>query len=317
MDLIMYRTLFSRLLSGSKTRIVGHASISFPKHYLTKSVRYISMDYESVRTLTAEPAVDPVTIDKREKITLIGLNRPNSRNAVNRDMARQLTVAFKAFENDEQSNVAVLHGIGEHFCAGYDLKELATSKEILSEETKKHMSIHGAMGPTHLHICKPVIAAVNGYAVAGGLELALLCDLRVFEQSTQVGVLSRRFGVPLIDGGTVRLPALIGMSKALDLILTGRLLRASEAQEMGIANRVTEDGGALSAAVQLAKDISNFPQLCLRADRNSTYHSVFDAASIRDSLEYELENAMDVLERESISGAQKFVEGVGRKGMFS
>ncbi|XP_076818614.1 putative enoyl-CoA hydratase echA8 [Clavelina lepadiformis] len=262
----------------------------------------------------SEPAVDPITLDKQETVTLIGLNRPHCRNAVNRDMARQLVVAFKAFEDDPNSNIAVLHGKGDHFCSGYDLKELAVSgtQWILSEDSVSHMSKHGAMGPTRLHIKKPVIAAVNGYAVAGGLELTLLCDLRVFEKSTKVGILNRRFGVPLIDGGTVRLPAIVGLSNALDMILTGRIIDSEDAQRMGIANRVCNDGEALSMAVAMAKQISKYPQKCLKADRESTFHSVYNSESKKASLDFELNNAFDVIASESVKGAQKFKDGAGR-----
>ena len=264
----------------------------------------------------SEPAVDPVIIDKREHITLIGLNRPRARNAVNRDMAKQLNVAFQAFEQDSQSNVAVLHGKGDHFCSGYDLKELARLGEewYLNDESLSHITAFGAMGPTRTNLKKPVIAAINGFAVAGGLELALLCDLRIMEKSAAVGVLNRRFGVPLIDGGTVRLPALIGLSNALDLILTGRVIDADEAIRMSLANRVVDDGQALAVAISLAKHISDFPQTCLRGDRASAYYSVYNAQSKQDALNFELENSINNLAKESVAGAKKFDSGEGRGG---
>nr|XP_002121688.2 uncharacterized protein LOC100182497 isoform X1 [Ciona intestinalis] len=312
----MYRQCLNKLHQTVKLQPIGNA--------LCVCNRKLTLDPQS------EPAVDPITIDKRDKVTLIGLNRPGSRNAVNRDMARQLTVAFLAFEQDNSSNVAVLHGKGDHFCAGYDLKELAHSESGIDEETMNHLhNVHGAMGskfvysnqqrftegPTRLHIKKPVIAAVNGYGVAGGLELALLCDLRVFEESTIVGVFNRRFGVPLVDGGTVRLPALVGLSNALDLILTGRAIDSEEAIRIGLANRVVKDGEALSFAVELAKEISHHPQMSLRADRDSAYNAMFNSTSKKESLDYEMNHALDVVAHESIAGAKRFKDGEGRQGV--
>jgi len=293
-----------------KRNNVGFCKIvNIPEH-TCEPKHHISFRSES------EPAVDPITIDKREHITLIGLNRPHTRNAVNRDMALQLNVAFQAFEQDSQSNVAVLHGKGDHFCSGYDLKELARLGEewYLNDESLTHITTFGAMGPTRTNLQKPVIAAINGFAVAGGLELALLCDLRIVEKSAKFGVLNRRFGVPLIDGGTVRLPALIGLSNALDLILTGRLIDADEALRMNLANRVVNDGHALNTALSLAKQVSEFPQTCLRGDRASAYYSVYNAKSKQDALNFELENSISNLAKESVTGAKKFESGEGRGG---
>ncbi|XP_006002931.1 enoyl-CoA hydratase EchA19 isoform X2 [Latimeria chalumnae] len=202
---------------------------------------------------------------------------------------------------------------GGNFCAGYDLKEVAHNAAVIKLEQDVTKG-PGPMGPSRMQFSKPVIAAVSGYAVAGGLELSLLADLRVMEQSAVMGVFCRRFGVPLIDGGTVRLPKLIGLSRALDLILTGRPIGAKEASEFGLANRVVPDGQALQSAMELAQQISAFPQLCLRADRASAYHSAFDASSFVDALQFETDHGKLVLMEESISGAKKFSAGTGRHG---
>ena len=175
----------------------------------------------------------------------------------------------------------------------------------------------GPMGPTRMELSKPVIASINGYCVAGGLELALMCDLRVIEEDAKMGVLCRRFGVPCIDGGTVRLPELIGLSNALDLIITGRIVEAKEAQRMGLVNRVTKFGTGFGTAVQLAAEIAKHPQECLKVDRASAYHATFASKSLEESLQFESENAIHVISQESLDGAQKFVKGLGRHGKFN
>ncbi|XP_069469596.1 enoyl-CoA hydratase EchA19-like isoform X2 [Ambystoma mexicanum] len=253
-----------------------------------------------------------VVTERHGTIMTIGINRPEARNAVNPQTASELLKAFQSFEEDPSLTAAVFHGIGGHFCAGYDLKELATNSTSINIErdATKHPS---PMGPARMQLSKPVIAAVSGYAVAGGLELALLADLRVVEQSAIFGVFCRRFGVPLIDGGTVRLPKLIGLSRALDLILTGRSVDAQEALAFGIANRVVPDGQALKSAFELAEQISAFPQGCLRADRASAYHSTFDATSFSDAMQFEFDNANHVL-ADAVSGANRFNSGQGRGG---
>ncbi|XP_038626651.1 mevalonyl-coenzyme A hydratase sidH-like [Tachyglossus aculeatus] len=246
-------------------------------------------------------------------ILTIGINRPEVRNAVNQETAQQLLQAFTAFEENSSLTVAVLHGIGGNFCAGYDLKELAHNSTTLKLEQDVTQG-PGPMGPSRMQFSKPVIAAVSGYAVAGGLELSLLADLRVVEESAVLGVFCRRFGVPLLDGGTVRLPRLIGLSRALDLILTGRPIGASEAYEFGLANRVVPDGQALQAAIKLAEQISAFPQQCMRGDRSSAYHSVFDASSFTSAMQFEFDTGAQVLLKESVPGAQRFTSGEGRGG---
>lgn len=253
-----------------------------------------------------------VITERHGTIMTIGINRPEARNAVNPQTASELLQAFQSFEKDPSLTAAVFHGIGGNFCAGYDLKELAKNPSSHSFELDATKN-PSPMGPARMQFSKPVIAAVSGYAVAGGLELSLLADLRVAEESAIFGVFCRRFGVPLIDGGTVRLPQLIGLSRALDLILTGRSVGAREALEFGIANRVVPDGQALKCAIELAEQISAFPQACMRADRTSAYHSTFDAASFPKAMQFEIDNATNVL-AESVRGAQKFSSGEGRGG---
>lgn len=253
-----------------------------------------------------------VLTERHGTIMTIGINRPEARNAVNSQTASELVQAFESFDKDTSLTAAVFHGIGGNFCAGYDLKELAQNLTsiTLEQDATKNPS---PMGPARMRFSKPVIAAVSGYAVAGGLELSLLADLRVVEQSAIFGVFCRRFGVPLIDGGTVRLPKLIGLSRALDLILTGRSVGAHEALEFGIANRVVPDGQALKCAIKLAEEISAFPQACMRADRASAYHSAFDATSFSEAMQFETDNSIHVL-GESVRGARKFSSGEGRGG---
>ncbi|XP_055037717.2 enoyl-CoA hydratase EchA19 isoform X2 [Misgurnus anguillicaudatus] len=257
-----------------------------------------------------------VISERRGVVMLIGINRPEVRNAVNQETAHRLTEELSAFDQDNNLKVAVLHGVGGNFCAGYDLKELAQSAGSLKLEQDVCRG-PGPMGPSRLRLSKPLIAAVSGFAVAGGLELALLADLRVVEESSVMGVFCRRFGVPLIDGGTVRLPQLIGLSRALDLILTGRPVKAQEALTFGLANRVVPDGQALQVALELAEQVSSFPQRCLRADRNSAYHAVFDATSFTQAMQYEMDHGIPVIQAEAITGATKFNSGTGRGGTFT
>jgi enoyl-CoA hydratase len=216
--------------------------------------------------------------------------------------------AFEAFDADDEAQVAVLSGSGGEFCAGADLKALAAGRGNRVEATGP-----GPMGPTRMRLAKPVIAAVEGHAVAGGLELALWCDLRVASREAVFGVYCRRFGVPLIDGGTVRLPRLIGQSRALDMILTGRAVSGEEALAFGLANRLTEPGQSLAEAILLAREIAAAPRTCLLNDRASVYHQwgLDEAAAMR----HEFELGLDTLRSgESLSGAQRFASGAGRHG---
>src|SRR6204780_1282483 len=207
---------------------------------------------------------DPVRVELHGPVTTVILNRPEARNAVNGPTATGLFEAFEEFDRDDPASVAVLWGDGGTFCAGADLKAFGTP-----EANAVHRTGPGPMGPTRLALSKPVIAAVSGYAVAGGLELALWCDLRVAEEVSVFGVFCRRWGVPLIDGGTVRLPRLIGMSRAMDLVLTGRGVGAAEAFEIGLVNRVVPVGVSRVEAERLALELSRFPQACMREDRLS------------------------------------------------
>lgn len=258
----------------------------------------------------------PVVSERRGAVVTVAINRPEVRNAVNEETASLLLEELQAFDSDPDLNVAVLHGKGGNFCAGYDLKMLANQKAPLKLEQDVTKG-PGPMGPSRLQLSKPLIAAVSGFAVAGGLELALLADLRVVEESAVMGVFCRRFGVPLIDGGTVRLPRLIGLSRALDLILTGRPVGAQEALAYGLANRVVPDGQALQTAVELAEQISSFPQQCLRTDRSSAMYSSYDAQSFTQAMQYEFDHGVQVIQAEAIPGAIRFASGVGRGGTFS
>ena len=251
-----------------------------------------------------------VLFESSGPIATITLNRPERRNAVDGPTATALREAFERFEADDALLVAVLTGTGGHFCGGADLTAMADPRtRNLIEPTGR---THGPMGPTRMHFTKPVIAAVEGYAVAGGLELALMCDLRVAARGATFGVFCRRFGVPLIDGGTVRLPRLVGMGRALDMILTGRAVDAQEALTMGLANRVVDDGTALQHAQQLATQIAAFPQACMRADRASAF-AQWDLP-MADALAQEGARGFGIVESEGLAGAARFAAGAGRHG---
>jgi enoyl-CoA hydratase len=252
----------------------------------------------------------PVTIERSGSVLSIHLHRPEARNAVDGPTAAALLQAFQTFEADDALRVAVLHGQGGTFCAGADLKALADpARRNFIEPTG---TAHGPMGPTRMDFSKPVIAAIEGHAVAGGLELALMCDLRVAARSAVLGVFCRRWGVPLIDGGTVRLPRVVGMGRALDLILTGRAVPAEEALSMGLVNRVVEDGQALAAAQALAAQIAGFPQACLRADRASAFAQW--NLPLDQALQQEGAGGYRVVGEEGLQGAARFAGGAGRHG---
>jgi len=268
-----------------------------------------------------------VRIDKSEdgEIWTVTIDRPEVRNAVDGPTARALVDAFRAFDADATARVAVLTGAGGHFCAGADLRmvasgsstgELGAAENSIALMLDDDMSADGPMGPSRLELTKPVIAAVEGYAVAGGLELAVWCDLRVAATTTTFGVFCRRFGVPLIDGGTVRLPRLIGESRAMDLILTGRAVGADEALALGLANRVVAAGDALRSALELARQIAAFPQQCLRNDRLSARRQ-HGAPTLRDALAQEFALGRATLASgEAEGGARRFVAGAGKHGRF-
>lgn len=254
-----------------------------------------------------------VLTEKRGDITIISINRPDVRNCVDGRTASALHDAFNNFNHDKSASVAILAGVGDHFCAGADLKAFANDDAKMLQGLADNQ--HGPMGPTRMQLSKPVIAAISGYAVAGGIELAAWCDLRVADESAIFGVFCRRFGVPLIDGGTIRLPRLIGHSMAMDMILTGRQVTANEALRIGLANRVVRTGKALDKAIELATQIASFPQACLRSDRISAYQqwSMSEEAAIAN----EFAKGMSVIHSgESMLGATTFRDGGGRHGKF-
>ncbi|MFG2263812.1 crotonase/enoyl-CoA hydratase family protein [Streptomyces sp. NPDC048720] len=251
----------------------------------------------------------PVRVERREHVTTVVLSRPEARNAVDGPTAAALADAFRAFEADDDARVAVLWGEGGTFCAGADLKAVGTERGNRVAEDGD-----GPMGPTRMRLSKPVIAAVAGHAVAGGLELALWCDLRVAEEDAVFGVFCRRWGVPLIDGGTVRLPRLIGTSRAMDMILTGRPVPAREAHDIGLANRVVPTGRARAGAEELAAAIARFPQACLRGDRASVLDQ--DGLAEETAMRGELRHGVAVL-AEGLEGAARFAGGAGRHGSFT
>ncbi len=249
-----------------------------------------------------------IHVERDGDVTIVSIDRPQARNAVDGATAIALSEAFEAFDSDASSSVAVLTGANGTFCAGADLKAIGTERE-----NKVRPEGRGPMGPSRMIMSKPVIAAVEGFAVAGGLELALWCDLRVASREATFGVFCRRWGVPLIDGGTVRLPRLIGHSRAMDLILTGRAVSADEALSMGLINRVVEPGDALSAAVVLAHELAALPQNCLRSDRMSAL-SQWSLSEV-DAMANEYTLGFSVLRSgESQAGAHRFRDGAGRHG---
>lgn len=252
-----------------------------------------------------------IRTEARDDVLVVTIHRPEVRNAVDGPTAAALAAAFRAFDADDSLEVAILTGAEGTFCAGYDLKSVAEGRApSISEDGD------GPMGPSRLLLSKPVIAAVEGHAVAGGLELALWCDLRVAARDAVFGVYCRRWGVPLIDGGTVRLPRLIGQSRALDMILTGRGVSGEEALTMGLANRITEPRQALEGALEVARQLAAFPQRCLRADRLSAYEQ-WDLP-VTDALSNEFRRGIEVVASgETRAGAERFAAGHGRHGSFA
>jgi enoyl-CoA hydratase len=257
--------------------------------------------------MSGRPAV---RIEREGAVFTVILDRPEVRNAVDGPTAIQLADAFREFDADPDASVAVLWGEGGTFCAGADLKGIGTERgnKVLADGD-------GPMGPTRMRLSKPVIAAVSGHAVAGGLELALWCDLRVAEEDAVFGVFCRRWGVPLVDGGTVRLPRLIGESRAMDMILTGRSVPAAEAYVMGLANRIVPPGAARGAAERLAREIAAFPQLCLRHDRLSVreQHGLSEPEALAGEFRHGL---VPLTAGETRAGAERFGRGAGRHGSF-
>lgn len=254
---------------------------------------------------TETPVEDTIIVDKDENITLIGINRPKQRNAINLKTAEKLSVALSEFEADKTSPVAVLYGVGGTFCAGYDIDELQGQCEKGSLDfLLRH---EGSIGPTRRHANKPIICGINGYCVASGLELALMCDLRVMEDTAIMGFFNRRFGVPISDGGTVRLASMVGYSRALELILTGRRISAKEALEIGLINRLVATGTALGQAVNLAFSIAKYSQASLTQDRNALHINNYTCHSFHQAMQTEVMcSSKDVLD-EIKEGVQRFV----------
>jgi enoyl-CoA hydratase len=249
----------------------------------------------------------PVLVERRGPVTTVVLSRPAAANAVDRETALELADAFRAFAADDGADAAVLAAEGPNFGAGADLKKVAAG-----DPNRVAPGGDGPMGPSRMLLAKPVVAAICGHAVAGGLELALWCDLRVADEDAVLGVFCRRWGVPLIDGGTVRLPRLIGLGRALDLILTGRAVGAREALEMGLVNRVVPSGTCRQAAEELALALTRFPQSCLRHDRRSTYEGL--ELPFADAMANELEHGLASMRSDAAAGAQRFTAGEGRHG---
>jgi enoyl-CoA hydratase len=254
--------------------------------------------------------MNTILTNRDQDVLIVTINRPEVRNAVDIPTAEALLGTFQEYEREDRARAAVLTGAGGTFCAGADLKAIAAGQRRRLVEDGP-----GPLGPTRLLLSKPVLAAVEGHAVAGGLELALWCDLRVAAVDAVFGVFCRRFGVPLLDLGTVRLPRLIGHSHAMDLILTGRGVQGEEAFRMGLANRLVPHGQALDAAIRLAHELARFPQRCLRSDRLSAYEQW--SLSYEDALRNELRRGREVIESgETAAGAASFVRGQGRHGAF-
>lgn len=252
-----------------------------------------------------------IRYETQDEIAIVTIDRPEVRNAVDGPTAAELADAFRRFDADAALSVAILAGANGTFCAGADLKAVSQGRGNRVTEDGD-----GPMGPSRMLLSKPVIAAVEGFAVAGGLELAVWCDLRVAAESAIFGVFCRRFGVPLIDGGTIRLPRLVGMSRALDMILTGRAVGAAEAHAMGLANRVVPDGQARAAAEALAAEIAKFPPMTMRGDRRSAYEQ--EGLGLEAALRHEFQTGMQSLASgEAIAGATRFSGGTGRHGSFS
>lgn len=294
-------------------------------HFLKRLSGIINLHYKRypIRCLTSKSCVNTkeeveqkeknILVDRFEEICIIGINRPKRKNALNVATAQELSDELDKFENDENFLVGVLHGIGGNFCSGYDLKEIA-QYDGKNEEVLPHF------GPlaNRIELCKkPLIAAISGYALGIGFELALMCDLRVMEKGAVLGFTNRRFGIPILCGGTVRLPALIGYSKAIELILTGRYIQAEEAHSCGLINRYTSTGNVLGSSLNLAKSFVKFPQKTLLADRASAQFATFSAKQLEEAIQFEKDNASHLLFEEGVVGAKRFVtEGLGKHGKF-
>lgn len=253
-----------------------------------------------------------VITERHDSVLVVTINRPEARNAIDRETAEALVRAFETFDTDDELAVAVLTGAGGTFCAGFDLKAISDPGRTVNVT----IDGRGPLGITRMLLSKPVIAAVEGYAVAGGFEIALWCDLRVAAENATFGIYNRRWGVPLVDGGTIRLPRLIGHSHALDLILTGRGVSGDEARLMGLVNRLVPPGKALDSALTLANELARFPQQSMRSDRLSSYEQW--SLSSEEAFRAEARHGIEALKSGSAqTGARRFVEGHGRHGSMS
>ncbi|KOC69900.1 3-hydroxypropionyl-coenzyme A dehydratase [Habropoda laboriosa] len=291
----------------SLKRILGIIN-PYYKHSLKRCLTSKSCENVEVE---AEQKEKSVITEHFEEVTLIGINRPEKKNCLNVATAQLLSDEIDKFENDEKCAIGVLHGIGGNFCSGYDLAEI-------SQYNGENEEVLPQFGPlaNKIDLCKkPLIAAISGYAVGVGFELALMCDLRVMEETAVMGFLNRRFGIPILCGGTVRLPALIGYSRAMDLILTGRGIEIKEAFSWGLINRCTATGTALGDTLNLAKSFTKFSQRTLLADRASSHYATFSAKQLEEAIQFEKDNASHLLFEEGVKGAKMFVhEGIGRHG---
>ncbi|KAL2711711.1 hypothetical protein V1478_018732 [Vespula squamosa] len=260
-----------------------------------------------------------IIVNKNDKVTSIAINRPEKKNALDNATTQLLCEALDEFEKDENAVVGVLHGIGGNFCSGFDLHEIAN----YNPEKEDSLPQFGTLAKNLLQanrselISKPLIACLNGYVLGAGLELALMCDIRIIEESAIVGFMNRRFGIPILCGGTVRLSAIIGYAKAMELILTGKGISGEKAYNIGLASECTTQGAALGQAINYAKSLVKFPQKTLLADRASLYFSTFSTKQIDEALQFEKDNALPLLTEEGIKGAKRFVEeGIGKHGKF-
>lgn len=245
-----------------------------------------------------------IIITRSSQVMLIGINRPEKKNALDTATAQLLCDALDEFEKDETALVGVLHGIGGNFCSGFDLQEIANTGDGKEDSLPQF----GALASRNELTSKPLVASLNGYAVGVGFELALMCDIRVIEENAVLGFLNRRFGIPILCGGTVRLPAMIGYAKAMDLILTGKQINGQQAFNMGLASKCTEQGTALGQAVNYASRLTKFPQKTLLADRASVHFATFSSKQMDEALQFEKDNASHLLLEEGVEGAKKFIE---------
>ncbi|XP_076239265.1 short-chain-enoyl-CoA hydratase [Calliopsis andreniformis] len=294
-----------RRLSGSVNQ--------YCRCYLRRCLTSKPAENKEVENNEIEQKEPSIIVQHYEGVTTIGINRPDKKNCLNVETAHKLAEELDKFEQDEKAIAGVLHGIGGNFCSGYDLMEIA-EYDGNNEERLAH---YGPLANKVELNKKPLVAAIDGYAVGVGFELALMCDIRIVEDCAVLGFLNRRFGIPILTGGTVRLPALIGYSRAMEMILTGRAISAEEALQWGLATRHTSVGAVLGEAITLAKSFVKFPQSVLLADRTSAHFATFSAKQLEEALQFEKDNASHLLFEEGVKGAKRFfAEGIGRHGKF-